>query len=76
MERQLEGMRQRLTERRRSEMNDPNELADRHVAFWNEPDPDRRRLPELRRAVHSSGRPAPDDGTRAAAGAADGVGLS
>jgi hypothetical protein len=39
MERQLEGMRQRLTERRRSEMNDPNELADRHVALWNEPDP-------------------------------------
>jgi hypothetical protein len=38
-------------------MNEPNELADRYVALWNEPDPDRRRLPELRRAVRSSGRP-------------------
>lgn len=24
-------------------MSDPNELADRYVALWNEPDPDRRR---------------------------------
>jgi hypothetical protein len=24
-------------------MRDPNELADRYVALWNEPDPDRRR---------------------------------
>jgi hypothetical protein len=24
-------------------MTDPNELADRYVAIWNEPDPDRRR---------------------------------
>jgi hypothetical protein len=24
-------------------MNDPNELADRYVALWNEPDPARRR---------------------------------
>jgi hypothetical protein len=24
-------------------MHDPTELADRYVAFWNEPDPDRRR---------------------------------
>jgi hypothetical protein len=45
-------------------MNAPNELADRYVALWNEPDPDGRRLPELRRVVHSSGHPAPDDGGR------------
>jgi uncharacterized protein len=34
------------------------------------------RLPELRRAVRASGRPAPDDGAGAAAGAADGFGCS
>jgi hypothetical protein len=55
-------------------MNDPNELADRYVALWNEPDPDGRRplsfagsfTPQaiLRRMMGRVLRPAPPTESR------------